>query len=126
MTDRRGPDPDRKTDIALDTPRLRIELPVLEDAPGLYELVGGDDRLAICQFSSGTAQIQSRTCRRGLSDTTTQSYGEGGFTGSSEIPQATYRARAAVPLDRSAPDLFDPPGGLTLDTGWEVPIGGAA
>jgi RimJ/RimL family protein N-acetyltransferase len=43
----RGPDRAAKNTYRLETDRLVIEVPSEEDAPSLYELVGGDDRYEV-------------------------------------------------------------------------------
>ena len=43
-----GPDPGTRQSSVLETPRLRLEVPDVEDAAELFRLVGGADREAIC------------------------------------------------------------------------------
>ncbi len=47
---RLGPDRARRNDITLTTDRLVMDLASRDDAPTLFELVGGDDRRTICQY----------------------------------------------------------------------------
>lgn len=43
-----GPDPDQRNEFRLVTARTVLDVPVAEDAPALFALVGGPDRDAVC------------------------------------------------------------------------------
>ncbi len=75
----RGPDKAALNTYSLDTDRLFIEVPADDDAPALYALVGGSDRLEVTAGLIWDGPDRVTDTLRFIRQAQTERYGESGF-----------------------------------------------